>query len=134
MRANNPYLKVHFEVESHKATDILLPIDLLEHSAIPCHSIVLDNPNTQVREIILSPYLREKYRETCAIVFIMVLQILPSTVLTHGAFFDSTIRVYAFKGVTRYYLHRNFAKRLDEALVQFCRMCPNLHTLVAFCI
>ncbi|XP_050453701.1 uncharacterized protein LOC126852699 isoform X2 [Cataglyphis hispanica] len=107
MKANNPYLKVHFEIESHKATDILLPIDLLEHSAIPCHSIVLDNPNTQI---------------------------LPSTVLTHGAFFDSTIRVYAFKGVTRYYLHRNFAKRLDEALVQFCRMCPNLHTLVAFCI
>ena len=63
-----------------------------------------------------------------------VLQLSPSMVLTHGAFFDSTIRVYAFKGVTRYYLHRSFAKRLDEALVQFCRMCPNLHTLVAFCI
>ncbi|KAL0121925.1 hypothetical protein PUN28_007013 [Cardiocondyla obscurior] len=102
MRANNPYLKVHFEIESHKATDILLPIDLLEHSVIPCHSIVLNNPNTQVS---------------------------PSMVF-HGTFFDSTIRVYAFKGVTRYYLHRSFAKRLDEALVQFCRMCPNLHTLM----
>ncbi|KYN03885.1 hypothetical protein ALC62_05186 [Cyphomyrmex costatus] len=102
MKKSNPYLKVHFEIESHKATDILLPIDLLEHSAIPCHSIVLDNPNTQLS---------------------------PSMVLTHGAFFDSTIRVYAFKGVTRYYLHRSFAKRLDEALVQFCRMCPNLQTL-----
>lgn len=128
MRANNPYLKIHFEVESHKATDILLPIDLLEHSAIPCHSIVLDNPNTQV-SMILSSYVQ---RNLCY--NIIVLQILPSTVLTHGAFFDSTIRVYAFKGITRYYLHRNFAKRLDEALLQFCRMCPNLHTLVAFCI
>ncbi|EZA59486.1 hypothetical protein X777_00329 [Ooceraea biroi] len=103
MKMNNPYLKVHFEIESHKSTDILLPIDLLEHSAIPCHSIVLDNPNTQIS---------------------------PPTILTHGTFFDSTIRVYAFKGLTRYYLHRNFAKRLDESLVQFCRMCPNLHTLM----
>ncbi|XP_071572676.1 uncharacterized protein [Temnothorax nylanderi] len=102
MKANNPYLKVHFEIESCKATDILLPIDLLEHSVIPCHSIVLDNPNTQVS---------------------------PSMVF-HGTFFESTIRVYAFKGVTRYYLHRSFAKRLDEPLVQFCRMCPNLHTLM----
>ncbi|XP_011881249.1 PREDICTED: uncharacterized protein LOC105569407 [Vollenhovia emeryi] len=102
MRANNPYLKVHFEIESHKATDILLPIDLLEHSVIPCHSIVLDNPNTQVS---------------------------PSMVF-HGTFFESTIRVYAFKGMTRYHLHRSFAKRLDESLVQFCRMCPNLHTLM----
>lgn len=48
MRAHNPHLKVHFEVESHKPTDILLPIDLLEHSAVPCHSIILDSPNTQV--------------------------------------------------------------------------------------
>ncbi|XP_077277156.1 uncharacterized protein LOC143905544 isoform X2 [Temnothorax americanus] len=102
MKANNPYLKVHFEIESRKATDILLPIDLLEHSVVPCHSIVLDNPNTQVS---------------------------PSMVF-HGTFFESTIRVYAFKGVTRYYLHRSFAKRLDEPLVQFCRMCPNLHTLM----
>ncbi|XP_011685966.1 PREDICTED: uncharacterized protein LOC105448847 isoform X1 [Wasmannia auropunctata] len=103
MKVSNPYLKVHFEIESFKATDILLPMDLLEHSAIPCHSIVLDNPNTQIS---------------------------PSMVLTHAAFFDSTIRVYAFKGITRYYLHRSFTKRLDEALVQFCRMCPNLHTLM----
>lgn len=48
MKANNPRLKVHFEVESYKPTDILLPIDLLEHGGIPCHSIVIDNPNTQV--------------------------------------------------------------------------------------
>ncbi|XP_014475367.1 PREDICTED: uncharacterized protein LOC106744832 isoform X1 [Dinoponera quadriceps] len=102
MRAHNPHLKVHFEVESHKPTDILLPIDLLEHSSIPCHSIVLDNPNTQIS---------------------------PSTILTHGAFFDSTIRVYAFKGIARYYMDRSFAARLDEALVQFCKMCPYLHTL-----
>lgn len=48
MRSNNPYIKVHFEIESRKSTDVLLPIDLLEHSAVPCHSIVIDNPNTQV--------------------------------------------------------------------------------------
>lgn len=48
MRKNNPHIKVHFEVESHKPTDILLPIDLVEHGNIPCHSIVLDTPNTQV--------------------------------------------------------------------------------------
>lgn len=48
MKANNPYLKVHFEVESYRRTDILLPIDLLEHGDIPCHSIVVNNPNTQV--------------------------------------------------------------------------------------
>jgi len=52
MKKNNPYLKVHFEIESYKSTDILLPIDLLEHSAIPCHSIVLDNPNTEVSKIL----------------------------------------------------------------------------------
>ncbi|XP_054007229.1 uncharacterized protein LOC128891621 [Hylaeus anthracinus] len=103
MKENNPYLKVHFEVESYKPTDILLPIDLLEHGGIPCHSIVVDNPNTQISS---------------------------STVHTHGTFFASTIRVYAFKGLTRYFLHRNFAQRLDEALVQFCKMCPNLHTLM----
>lgn len=51
MRKHNPNLKVHFEVESFQARDILLPIDLLEHSAIPCHSIILDNPNTQVGEL-----------------------------------------------------------------------------------
>lgn len=48
MKKNNPRLKVHFQVESYKPTDILLPIDLLEHGGIPCHSIILDNPNTQV--------------------------------------------------------------------------------------
>ncbi|XP_076631879.1 uncharacterized protein LOC143346993 isoform X1 [Colletes latitarsis] len=106
MKANNPYLKVHFEVESYKPTDILLPIDLLEHGAIPCHSIVVDNPNTQISS---------------------------STILNHGTFFASTMKVYAFKGLTRYFLHRNFAQRLDEALVQFCRMCPNLHTLFLRC-
>lgn len=50
MRKNNPQLRVHFEIESHKTTDLLLPIDILEHSAIPCHSIVLDNPNTEVSQ------------------------------------------------------------------------------------
>jgi len=62
MKMNNPYLKVHFEIESQKATDILLPIDLLEHSAIPCHSIVLDNPNTQVRDDSMQFYIGHKYR------------------------------------------------------------------------
>lgn len=64
MRANNPYLKVHFEIESHKATDILLPIDLLEHSAIPCHSIVLDNPNTEVNETIICEHVKKRATET----------------------------------------------------------------------
>ncbi|XP_020291858.1 uncharacterized protein LOC109858731 isoform X2 [Pseudomyrmex gracilis] len=103
MRKNNPQLRVHFEIESHKTTDLLLPIDILEHSAIPCHSIVLDNPNTEIS---------------------------PSTILTHGALFHSTIRVYAFKGLTRFYMNRSFNERLDDTLVQFCRMCPNLHTLM----
>lgn len=134
MRANNPYLKVHFEIESHKVTDRLLPMDLLEHNGIPCHSIVLDNPKTQVRRdnIKCIFIFKRKIQKFFSCYDIVGLQILPSTILTHGTFFDSTIRVYAFKGVTRYYLHRNFIQRLDEALVQFCRMCPNLHTLVAF--
>lgn len=59
MRAHNPHLKVHFEVESHKPTDILLPVDLLEHSAIPCHSIILDNPNTQVKEVTMKSNKRQ---------------------------------------------------------------------------
>ncbi|XP_071873512.1 uncharacterized protein isoform X3 [Bombus fervidus] len=103
MRKNNPHIKVHFEVESYKPTDILLPIDLLEHGSIPCHSIVLNTPNTQISS---------------------------STILNHGTFFESTIRVYAFKGLTRYFAPRNFSLRLDEAIVQFCKMCPNLHTLM----
>ncbi|XP_024936759.1 uncharacterized protein LOC107263591 isoform X2 [Cephus cinctus] len=106
MRKHNPVLKVHFEVESHKPTDIILPIDLLEHSDIPCHSVVLDNPNTQQS---------------------------PFTLGAHGSYFDRTLRVYAFKGLSRYYLHKNFAKRLDEAIVRLCKTCPNLHTLVAYC-
>ncbi|XP_068986010.1 uncharacterized protein [Bombus flavifrons] len=103
MRKNNPHIRVHFEVESYKPTDILLPIDLLEHGSIPCHSIVLNTPNTQISS---------------------------STILNHGTFFESTIRVYAFKGLTRYFAPRNFSQRLDEAIVQFCKMCPNLHTLM----
>lgn len=60
MRKNNPRLKVHFEVESQKPTDILLPIDLLEHGSIPCHSIVLDTPNTQVRCVLLNIQIVEQ--------------------------------------------------------------------------
>ncbi|XP_012217085.1 uncharacterized protein [Linepithema humile] len=102
LKSNNPHLKVHFEVESRKPTDILLPIHSFEHNIVPCHSIVLDNPNTLT---------------------------VPAMILG-GGFFESTIRVYALKGVTRYYLHREFAMRMDEPLVQLCRMCPNLHTLM----
>ncbi|XP_012257967.2 uncharacterized protein LOC105687145 isoform X2 [Athalia rosae] len=104
MKLNNPHLRVHFEIESSKPIDLVLPIDVLsEHSAIPCHSIVLDNPNTKHSAF---------------------------TLASHGAFFDSTIKVYAFKGLSRYYQHKNFAKRLDEALVRFCKSCPKLHTLM----
>ncbi|XP_017877267.1 uncharacterized protein LOC108623339 isoform X2 [Ceratina calcarata] len=103
MRKNNPRIKVHFEIESHKPTDILLPIDLLEHDSVPCHSIVLDTPNTEIKS---------------------------STIMNHGMFFHSTLRVYAFKGLTRYFGPRQFSLRLDETLVQFCKLCPNLHTLM----
>lgn len=81
MRANNPYLKVHFEIESHKSTDILLPIDLLEHCAIPCHSIIMDNPNTQVSEklednillkTIICKLILEKRRNFCLYSLIVV--------------------------------------------------------------
>ena len=59
-------------------------------------------------------------------------QLPTSAIIEHASCFESTIRVYAFKGLSRYYLPKNFAKRIDEAIVKFCRMCPNLHTLVAF--
>ncbi|TGZ37032.1 Uncharacterized protein DBV15_02874 [Temnothorax longispinosus] len=105
MKANNPYLKVHFEIESYKATDILLPInlgrnpiDLLEHSVIPCHSIVLDNPNTQVSEIICIFISESKTSKRLHPT--NVPQVSPSMVF-HGTFFESTIRVYAFKGMIR---------------------------------
>ncbi|XP_066597137.1 uncharacterized protein [Prorops nasuta] len=103
MKKNNPYVKVHFEVENQKPTDALLPIEILEHGDIPCHSIVIDSPNTPI---------------------------FGSTVIAHGTIFDSTLRVYAFKGLTRFYMDKNFVNRLDEAFVQLCKMCHNLHTLV----
>ncbi|XP_046613304.1 uncharacterized protein LOC124301844 [Neodiprion virginianus] len=104
MKANNPHLLVHFELESSKPTDFALPVDVaLQDGAIPCYSIVMDNPNTKHSAF---------------------------TLTTHGAYFESTLRVYAFKGLSRYYQHKNFSKRLDEALVRFCKSCPNLHTLM----
>ncbi|XP_017756259.1 PREDICTED: uncharacterized protein LOC108548012 isoform X2 [Eufriesea mexicana] len=102
MRENNPQIKVHFEVESYKPTDIL-PIDILEHRSIPCHSIVVNAPYTKIS---------------------------PLAILTHGLFFESTITVYAIKGLTKYFAPKNFSQRLDVALIQFCKMCPNLHTLL----
>lgn len=63
MRKNNPHIKVHFEVESYEPTDIL-PIDLLEHGSIPCHSIVLNAPYTQVSMCCEF----KKYYESCLII------------------------------------------------------------------
>lgn len=49
MKLNNPKLKVHFEFESTKSSkDMVLSFDPYTHREIPCCSIVLDNPNTQV--------------------------------------------------------------------------------------
>ena len=49
MKLSNPKLRVHFEIESQKSSDnIILPFDAHDHSQVPCHSIVLDNPNVQV--------------------------------------------------------------------------------------
>lgn len=51
MKLNNPKLRVHFEIESQKSSDVLLSFDANLPSLIPVHSIVLDNPNTQVINI-----------------------------------------------------------------------------------
>lgn len=48
MKANNRYLRVHFEIESSKSTDIILPLNQYQRNEIPCQSVVLNNPNTQV--------------------------------------------------------------------------------------
>lgn len=49
MKLNNPKLKVHFEIESKKSSkDMVLSFDPYIHRDIPCASIVLDNPSTQV--------------------------------------------------------------------------------------
>ncbi|KAJ8668078.1 hypothetical protein QAD02_009741 [Eretmocerus hayati] len=103
MKMNNPKLKVHFEIESKKSSDIVLAFDAHMHSQIPVHSIVLDNPNTQIPT---------------------------SIILSHAMYFGSTMRIYALKGLTRYYLPKKFSKRIDETLVKFCKLCPNLHTLM----
>lgn len=47
LRKNNPKLMVHFEVESIKS-EVLLPIEFPDHNAIPCRSIVINNPTVQV--------------------------------------------------------------------------------------
>lgn len=49
MKLNNPKLKIHFEIESIKSSkDVFLFFNPSTHSEIPCYSIVLDNPHTQV--------------------------------------------------------------------------------------
>ncbi|XP_012270779.1 uncharacterized protein LOC105694559 [Orussus abietinus] len=103
MKMSNPHLRVHFEIESRKPTDFTLPIGEMDYGSIPCASIVLDNPTTQVTSV---------------------------TIDSHGTYFGSTLKVYALKGLTRYFLPKNFAKRLDEALVRLCKTCPSLHTLM----
>ena len=52
MRLNNPNLKVHFEIESQKPSDMILTVDLLNYKSIPCHSIVLESPKSQVEFLI----------------------------------------------------------------------------------
>ncbi|XP_011495411.1 PREDICTED: uncharacterized protein LOC105360257 [Ceratosolen solmsi marchali] len=100
LKQNNPKLKIHLEIESRKKSDVILNIN--EHE-IPFHSIVLDNPNTQV---------------------------LWTTILNHAMNFGRTLHVYALKGLTVHYLEKVFAKRIDETIVKFCKLCPNLHTLM----
>ncbi|XP_003426992.1 uncharacterized protein LOC100679131 [Nasonia vitripennis] len=103
VKLNNPQLRVHFEIESQKSSDVVLSFDANLPSLIPVHSIVLDNPNTQISA---------------------------STILSHAVHFGKTLRVYALKGLTRYYLQKIFAKRIDENIVKICKLCPNLHTLM----
>ncbi|KAK0167029.1 hypothetical protein PV327_004478 [Microctonus hyperodae] len=102
LRKNNPKLMVHFEVESIKP-EVLLPIEFPDHNAIPCRSIVINNPTVQISV---------------------------STMLAQAINFHSTLAVYVIKGLPKYYLHRNFAKRLDEIIVRLCQTCPNIHTLM----
>ncbi|XP_058800831.1 uncharacterized protein LOC131669741 isoform X2 [Phymastichus coffea] len=103
MKSNNPHLRVHFEIESQKPLDIILPFNPNQPNEIPCQSIVLDNPNTQIPS---------------------------SIILQHAIHFNKTLRVYALRGLTRYYLPRVFPKRVDEAIVKLCKLCPDLHTLM----
>lgn len=46
--------------------------------------------------------------------------------------FGKWLRVYALKGLSRYYQDKIFSKRIDEALIKMLKLCPNLHTLVRF--
>ncbi|CAD6207889.1 GSCOCG00003147001-RA-CDS [Cotesia congregata] len=99
---NNPYLKVHFEVESNKP-EIILPIEFPEHNSIPCYSIVIDNQTAQ---------------PTAAMM------------LAQAINFQKTLSIYAIKSIPKYYQHRSFSKRVDEIIVRVCRTCPNIHTLM----
>ncbi|XP_014211697.1 uncharacterized protein LOC106641702 [Copidosoma floridanum] len=103
MRINNPNLKVHFEIESNKSSDIVLPFIVSEYNEIPCHSIVIDNPSTKLPA---------------------------SIILSHAVHFGKWLKVYALKGLTRYYQDKIFSKRIDETIVKLCKLCPNLHTLM----
>lgn len=64
----------------------------------------------------------------------LYLQITSATILSHVMYYGKTLQVYALKGLTRYYLQKVFSKRIDETVVKLCKLCPNLHTLVEFCI
>ncbi|XP_053595354.1 uncharacterized protein LOC103577916 [Microplitis demolitor] len=102
LRKNNPYLKVHFEVESNKP-DVILPIEFPEHSSIPCHSIVIDNQTAQITA---------------------------SMMLAQAINFQKSLAIYAIKSIPKYYQHRSFSKRIDEVIVRLCRTCPNINTLM----
>ncbi|XP_051161809.1 uncharacterized protein LOC127281876 isoform X2 [Leptopilina boulardi] len=103
MRLNNPNLKVHFEIECQKSSDLALIADLLSYKSIPVHSIILESAKYQVPM---------------------------SAMIEHGLCFQMSLKVYAIKGLSRYYLPKNFSKRIDRDIVRFCRLCPNLTTLM----
>ncbi|KAL7292490.1 hypothetical protein TKK_0014065 [Trichogramma kaykai] len=103
MKKNNPYLMVHFEIENQRVCENIFLFDASLHSEIPCHSIVLDNSNSQV---------------------------LHATVIKHALYFGKSLRVYAFKGLSRKYMPRKFSKRIDEAIVKLCKLSPNINTLM----
>ncbi|XP_063981305.1 uncharacterized protein LOC135164664 isoform X1 [Diachasmimorpha longicaudata] len=102
VRKNNKKLQVHIEVESKKP-DMILPLEFPEHSAIPCHSIIITNA---------------------------VMQLPKETIMAHAVNFRSTLTTYAIKGLSKYYLSRKFADRMDTYLVQLCRTCPHISTLM----
>ncbi|XP_011307489.1 uncharacterized protein [Fopius arisanus] len=102
IRKNNPKLQVHIEVESKKP-EMTLPLEFPEHSSIPCHSIIIRNP---------------------------VVQLAKETIMAQAINFRSTLKTYAVQGLSKYYLSRKFSHRMDSYLVQLCRSCPHINTLM----